>query len=92
MISVKAVIHQAWCKGRRDMAYYLLTVRLPGSWSYKEVASAKHQFDAQSLSDAKWQADAIIDDHYEKIDKATMRLFDSTGLLATREGEGEWDA
>ncbi len=74
------------------MAYYLLKVEQPGSWSYKEVAGAKHQIDAHSLVDAKSQADGIIDNHYTRIDKATMRLFDETGLLATRKGEGEWDA
>lgn len=74
------------------MAYYLLKVEQPGSWSYKEVAGAKHQIDAPSLVDAKWQADGIIDNHYTRIDKATMRLFDETGLIATRKGEGEWDA
>jgi len=74
------------------MAYYLLKVEQPGSWSYKAVAGAKHQIDAPSLVDAKWQADGIIDNHYTRIDKATMRLFDETGLIATRKGEGEWDA
>lgn len=74
------------------MAYYLLKVERPGSWTYREVANAKHRIDAHSLADAKWQADAIIDNQYEKIGKATMRLFDETGLVATRMGEGEWDA
>ncbi len=74
------------------MAYYLLTVERPGSWTYKEVAGARHHIDAPSLIDAEWQADAIIDNHYEKIEQATMRLFDLTGLVATRIGEGEWDA
>jgi len=74
------------------MAYYLLTVERPGSRTYKEVAGARHHIDAPSLVDAEWQADGIIDNHYEKIEKATMRLFDVTGLVATRIGEGEWDA
>jgi len=74
------------------MAYYLLTVQHPDALSYKEASSAKHQFDAASLDDAKWQADIIIDNHYNRIDKATMRLFDETGQVATRQGEGEWGA
>ena len=74
------------------MAYYLLTVQLAGARSYKEVASAKHHIDAHSLSEAKWHADAILDNHYRKLEGATMRLFDETGLVATRMGEGEWDA
>ena len=73
------------------MAYYLLKVEQPGSRSYREAASAKHQIDARSLNDAKWQADDIIDINYQKIGKATMQLFDETGLVATRKGEGEWD-
>ena len=74
------------------MAYYLLTVQQPGSWSYKEVADAKHHIEAASLDEAKAHADAVIDNHYARIDKATMRLFDGSGLVATRLGEGEWDA
>ena len=72
------------------MAYYLLQVEQPGARSYKETAGAKHHIDARSLDEAKWHADAIIDNHYRKIDQATMRLFDETGLVATRKGEGEW--
>jgi hypothetical protein len=74
------------------MPYYLLTVEQPGPRAYKETASAKHHIDAPSLGEAKWHADGIIDNHYRKIDQATMRLFDETGLVATRKGEGEWDA
>jgi hypothetical protein len=74
------------------MAYYLLIVHHPNALSYKEASSAKHHFDAASFDDAKWQADIIIDNHYTRIDKATMRLFDETGLVATRQGEGEWGA
>ena len=36
-------------------------------------------------------ADVIIDNHYTRIDKALMELFDATGLVATRHGEGEWE-
>jgi hypothetical protein len=74
------------------MAYYLLQVELPGSRTYKEAGAAKHHIEAPSLDEAKWRADAIIDDEYEKVDQATMRLFDGTGLVATRKGDGEWDA
>jgi hypothetical protein len=73
------------------MAYYLLIVEQPGARSYKEAAKAKHHIEARSLDDAKWQADGVIDSHYPRIDQATMRLFDDTGLVATRKGEGEWD-
>jgi hypothetical protein len=74
------------------MAYYLLTVQQPGPRSYDAAASAKHQIEARSLDDAQYQADAIIDNHYRKIEGATMRLFDETGLLATRTGQGDWVA
>jgi hypothetical protein len=74
------------------MAYYLLTVHRPGSFAYKEVANAKHHIEARSLEEAKLDADIVIENHYPRIEKATMRLFDSTGLVATRLGEGEWDA
>lgn len=74
------------------MAYYLLTVQQPGSWSYKEVADAKHHIEAHSLDEAKLDADIIIENHYKKVDKATMRLFDGTGLVATRHGLGDWEA
>ncbi|HYI64614.1 MAG TPA: hypothetical protein VEW71_06990 [Allosphingosinicella sp.] len=72
------------------MAYYLLTVQLPGSRAYKEVADAKHHIEASSLDEARLDADVLIDNHYARIDKATMRLFDGSGLVATRQGEGEW--
>jgi hypothetical protein len=72
------------------MAYYLLTVQRPGSWSYKEVANARHHVEASSLDEAKWHADALIDDHYPAVDKAIMQLFDETGLVATRRGDGDW--
>ena len=74
------------------MAYYLLTVQQPGPRSYDAAASAKHQIEARSLEDAQYQADAIIDNHYRKIDGATMRLLNETGLLATRIGQGDWNA
>ena len=74
------------------MAYYLLTVHQPGVRSYEAAAGAKHQIEARSLEDAQYQADAIIDNHYRKIDGATMRLFNETGLLATRIGQGDWTA
>ncbi len=73
------------------MAYYLLTVHRPGSFSYKEVANAKHHIEAHSLAEAKLDADILIDNHYSGIEKATMRLFDGTGLVSTRKGEGEWE-
>lgn len=74
------------------MSYYLLIVELSGARAYKETAGAKHHVEARSLDEAKWHADGIIDNHYRKIDKAVMRLFDETGLVATRRGEGDWDA
>ena len=72
------------------MAYYLLRITRSGSVAYKEAASSKHHVDAHSLDDAKWRADAVIDAHYTRIDKAVMELFDETGLVATRHGDGEW--
>lgn len=74
------------------MAYYVLKVEQAGARSYREAAAAKHMIDAASLVDAKEQADQIIDEHYRGGDSATMRLFDGTGLVATRRGEGEWEA
>jgi len=74
------------------MGYYLLTVRQAGAMSYKDAAKAKHHIEAGSLSEAKWHADNLIDDRYPKADKATMQLFDETGLIATRKGDGDWDA
>lgn len=74
------------------MAYYLLVVQLPGARSYKETAASRHPIDARSLDDAKWQADDVVDNHYRRIGEAVMRLFDETGLVATRVGEGDWDA
>ena len=74
------------------MAYYLLTVQQPGARSYEAAANAKHKIEARDLEEAQDQADAIIDNHYRKIDGATMRLFDERGLQATRIGLGEWSA
>jgi hypothetical protein len=74
------------------MAYYLLMVEQPGPRTHKEAAKAKHHIDARSLDEAKWHADGLIDSQYKRVDKATMRLFDGTGLVATRKGEGEWEA
>ena len=72
------------------MAFYLLTVQQPGA-SYAASANAKHRIEARSLDDAQYQADTIIDNHYRKVDGATMRLFDETGLLSTRIGQGDWN-
>ena len=74
------------------MAFYLLIVQQAGARTYDSAAKAKHQIDARSLDDAQYQADTIIDNHYRKVDGATMRLFDETGLLSTRVGQGDWDA
>ena len=72
------------------MSYYLLRVSKPGSLAYKEVADARHHIDAHSLEEAELAADLIIDNHYPNVDKAVMELFDQTGLVASRLGEGEW--
>jgi hypothetical protein len=72
------------------MAYYLLIVHRPGSRAYKEVANAKHHIEAHSLAEAQLDADIIVENHYPRIEQATMRLYDSTGLLATRKGEQDW--
>jgi hypothetical protein len=72
------------------MSYYLLTVQKPGTVTYKAVANAKHHVEADSLELAQWRADQLIDDHYAKDEKATFRLFDETGLVATRQGDGRW--
>ena len=74
------------------MSYYLLIVEQAGPRAYKETAGDKHQVEAASLDEAKWHADDIIDNHYRKIDQAVMRLFDETGLVATRRGVADWDA
>ena len=74
------------------MAYYLLIVQQPGARSYEAASNAKHRIEAHNLDDAQYQADGIIDNHYRKVDSATMRLFDERGLVATRIGQGEWDA
>ena len=74
------------------MAYYLLTVQLAGARSYQEAALAKHQIEARDLEDAQWQADTIIANHYRNTAGATMRLLNETGVVATRLGDGEWDA
>lgn len=74
------------------MGYYLLTVQQAGSTSYKQAADSKHHIEAASLDEAKWHADTIIDNHYRKADKATMRLLDETGVIATRQGDGDWQA
>ena len=73
------------------MAHYLLIVQQAGARSYEAAASARHRIEARSLEDAQYRADAIVDNHYRRIDGATMRLFDETGLLSTRVGEGDWD-
>ena len=44
-----------------------------GVRSYEATARAKHQIEARSLDDAEYQADAIIDNHYRKVEGATMR-------------------
>ena len=74
------------------MPYYLLRVNQPGSLAYKAVADARHHIQAHSIEEAEGAADQIIDNHYGRIDKAVMELFDQTGLVAVRRGEGEWDA
>jgi|GEM_PF-3821259 hypothetical protein len=73
------------------MAYYLLQIEPPGPRTYKEAAKARHHIDARSLDEAKWYADEIIERDYKKIGQSVMRLFDQSGLVATRKGEGEWD-
>ena len=73
------------------MSYYLLRVNKPGSLAYKAVADARHHIDAHSLEEAEFAADSIIDNHYPHVDKAVMQLFDQTGLVATRHGDGEWN-
>lgn len=72
------------------MAYYLLRVNKPGSLAYKAVADARHHIEAHSIEEAEIAADLIIDNHYSNVDRAEMQLFDQTGLVATRRGEGEW--
>ena len=75
------------------MAYYLLMIRRAGSVHYKEALDSKHHLDAPSLDHAMADADALIDNHYDrKIDKAVIQLYDESGLVATRIGEGPWDA
>jgi hypothetical protein len=75
------------------MSYYLLTIRRSGSIAYQEAADSKHYIDAPSLAHAKVEADVAIHNHYDgKIDqKAVIQLFDESGLVATRIGEGGWD-
>jgi hypothetical protein len=72
------------------VAYYLLTVQEPGAVTYREAAKAKHQIEAASVEEAKWHADNLIEREYPKIGKGTIRLFDETGLIAMRQGDGEW--
>jgi hypothetical protein len=71
------------------MAFYLLTVERGGSRSYAEAATSKHQIEAQSLDDAQWRADQIAESHYRDA-KATLRIFDNSGLVSTRTSDGEW--
>jgi hypothetical protein len=72
------------------MAYYLLTVQGPGAMTYREAAKSKHHIEAASVDEAKWRADELVEREYPKIGKATIRLFDESGLIAERQGEGEW--
>ena len=72
------------------MAYYLLTVQAPGAVTYREAAKAKHQIEAASVEEAKWLADDLVERDYPRIGKATIRLFDETGLIAMRQGDGDW--
>ena len=72
------------------MTYYLLSIHDPNVTSYRDAARAKHPIDAGSLDEAKWLADALIERDYPRIGKATIRLFDETGLVATRPSDGDW--
>lgn len=74
------------------MAYYLLRVQEPGVKSYAAVAQAKHMIEADSLDHAKQEADEIVQRHYPKGEKATLQIFNESGLAATRVGTGQWDA
>jgi hypothetical protein len=76
------------------MSYYLLTILRSGSIAYQEAADSKHYIDAPDIAHAKIEADVAIHNHYDgKIDKAAViKLFDESGLVATRIGEGSWDA
>jgi hypothetical protein len=75
------------------MPYYLLTIRRPGSVHYKEALDSKHHLNAPDLRHALADADALLDNHYDrKTAKAVIQLYDETGLVATRIGEGPWDA
>jgi len=74
------------------MSYYLLRVNKPGSLAYKAVADARHHIEAHSIEEAELAADHIVDNHYTHVEKAVMQLFDQTGLVATRRGDGEWSA
>ena len=75
------------------MAYYLLTVRRPGSVHYKEAAVSKHYIDAPDLEHAKADAEIVLDNHYpgKKLERAVIQLYDQTGCVATCIGNGPWD-
>ena len=74
------------------MPYYLLMIRRAGSIHYKETGDSKHHLNSPDLDHAKADADFLIDNHYDrKIDKAVIQLYDESGLVATRIGEGPWD-
>ncbi len=73
--------------------YYLLTIRRPGSVHYKGALDSQHNLNAPDLAHALADADALLDHHYDrKTDKAVIQLYDQTGLVATRIGDGSWDA
>ena len=75
------------------MTDYLLMIRRSGSIAYVETATSKHHFQAPDLAHAKAEADVAVHNHYDgKIDKAAeIKLYDETGLVATRIGDGAWE-
>lgn len=72
------------------MSYYVLKVEQPGPRSYVQSVAAKRMIEAKSLADAKEQADDIVDEDFGGGRRDTMLLYDESGLVATRVGQGEW--
>jgi hypothetical protein len=54
------------------------------------VRGARHHIEAGNALEAADFADDIIFDAYPKTDGATFRLLDTSGLVSTRRGEGQW--
>jgi hypothetical protein len=72
------------------MNYYLLRVDRNGHRTFAEADAAKHMIKAASLAEAKAEADRIVSEHYPLEDVSFLKMFDESGLVASRNPYRDW--